>query len=142
MDLGDHRRYSEGRLDAVALQGAAELAQAAMHAEIGVGRGEVLRLDAFGAARRREVDDDTDAAALAVRPTHVGVQQRALVADRVALFPGHGDLPNAPDGWRAHGAPPAHRSGTTRRAGLSSAQSAGRAWRCAAPVPTRRDACI
>ena len=92
LNLGDHGRHGESRLDAIALQGAAELTQAAMHSEIGVGRGEVRGLDAFGPARRREVDNDAEAAALAVGPAHVGVEQCPLVADRVALFPGHGRI--------------------------------------------------
>jgi hypothetical protein len=39
-----------------------------MHTVIGVGRGEILRLDAVGSASRREIDDNAEAAAFAVGP--------------------------------------------------------------------------
>src|SRR5262249_50704090 len=98
LDLGDHRRHRESGLDAVAVEHAHQRVEAAMHAVVGVGRGQVVGLDALGPAGRAEIDEAAEAAALAARPLDVGVDDAALVADRVALLPRHQRPPMM---WRA-----------------------------------------
>ena len=70
------------------------------------------------------------------RPRSCSRLSRALAAFPVVVTP-----PSAsPDVARGSAAPPPRRSQTKRLAASSCARSGGRAWRCAGPAPTRRDA--
>ena len=70
------------------------------------------------------------------RPRSCSRLSRALAASSVVVTP-----PSAsPDVARGSAAPPPRRSQTKRLAASSCARSGGRAWRCAGPAPTRRDA--
>ena len=84
----------------IAVEHAGQRVEPAVHAVVGVGRGQVLRLDAVGPAGRAEIDHDAEAAALAAGPFDVGVEDALLVADRVALLPGH-LTSGLPMMWRA-----------------------------------------
>jgi hypothetical protein len=93
MDFGDDRRHGDRRLERAAPEHTEQRTESTMQAEIGVGRGKILRLEAVGPAGRREIDDDAEAAAIAIRPGDLGIQQGSLVTDRIAFFPRHGGTP-------------------------------------------------
>ena len=89
MDVRDHRRHGEGRLEVVALQHGEQRRQSLIGAEFGLRRRQIGSADAVRSRRDAQVDGDADAAAGTLRPADFVVGEALLVRDRVAFFPRH-----------------------------------------------------
>jgi len=128
VDMCDDRRHRECRSEVMALQHGEQRRQSLIGAELGLRRRQIGGTDAVRPGRDAQIDGDADTVAGPLRPADFVVGEALLVRDRVAFFPRHISRllglrpPEAAAGiLRGTSAPLPRSSGTTRRAGFSSA---------------------